>query len=159
MRPHVVKGVEQNMCARLFYVVAIAMCPGDFVTLTAASPQPCQPQGLQGTRTESGSSDDVRLGLLLPMSGWPAGRFIAGAATLAIEHVNSDRTLMNGRRLTFLWEDSGCRWPPLVFFMQHQAHSYTSKRGRTPPTPLTPTPPAPFVSQRDQRGLCDERAA
>ena len=48
----------------------------------------------------------MRLGLLLPMT--PAGKYIRGAATLAIAEINADPSIMQGRRLEYLWADSGC---------------------------------------------------
>jgi hypothetical protein len=51
----------------------------------------------------------VRLGLLLPITGWTAGRTILGAATLAINEINSHPNgLMQGRRVEFVYEDDGC---------------------------------------------------
>ena len=57
---------------------------------------------------EPAGTDIVRLGLLLPMSGWSAGKFITGAATLAIADANSAGILPPGRRLEYAWQDSGC---------------------------------------------------
>ena len=51
----------------------------------------------------------VRLGLLLPMSGWAAGLLTVGAATLAIADINANPTLLPGVRLEFKWRDDGCR--------------------------------------------------
>ena len=43
------------------------------------------------------------------MSGsWDAGKRVAGAAALAVERVNADKTLLPGRRLEYSWADSGC---------------------------------------------------
>jgi ABC-type branched-subunit amino acid transport system substrate-binding protein len=51
----------------------------------------------------------VRLGLLLPITGWTEGRTILGAATLAINEINGHPNgLMQGRRLEFVYEDDGC---------------------------------------------------
>ena len=45
----------------------------------------------------------------MPMSGsWDAGKRVAGAAALAVERVNADKTLLPGRRLGYSWADSGC---------------------------------------------------
>ena len=55
----------------------------------------------------AGGEDVVRLGLLLPMTGWSAGKYIAGAATLAINKINEDQSLMRGRRLDYIWANSG----------------------------------------------------
>ena len=61
---------------------------------------------LAGDRQE-GSEDVVRLGLLLAMTGWSAGKYIVGAATLAIKEINEDPSLMQGRRLDYIWANSG----------------------------------------------------
>jgi ABC-type branched-subunit amino acid transport system substrate-binding protein len=55
----------------------------------------------------------VRVGILLPLSGsWPKGdqrgRTIAGAAMLAVQDVNSDLSLLDGKVLEYSGEDSGC---------------------------------------------------
>ena len=51
----------------------------------------------------------VHCALLLPMSGaWPVGRYIAGAAALAVTRVNADTKLLHGRTLRYSWADSGC---------------------------------------------------
>ena len=43
------------------------------------------------------------------MSGaWPGGPRVAGAAALAVERVNADKTLLPGRVLEYSWADSGC---------------------------------------------------
>ena len=43
------------------------------------------------------------------MSGsWDGGLRIAGAAALAVESVNADKSLLPGRKLTYIWQDSGC---------------------------------------------------
>ena len=43
------------------------------------------------------------------MSGsWDVGKRVAGAAALAVERVNADKTLLRGRRLEYSWGDSGC---------------------------------------------------
>ena len=43
------------------------------------------------------------------MSGsWDVGKRVAGAATLAVERVNADQTLLPGRRLEYSWANSGC---------------------------------------------------
>ena len=57
-----------------------------------------------------GEADDVvELGILLPMTGsWPVGRTIAGAAALAVERINTDASLLRGKRLKFTWLDDGC---------------------------------------------------
>ncbi len=64
---------------------------------------------------ELGNNTVIRLGVLLPMSGsWAAGRTIAGAASMAIERINSDPTLLGGARrrrpvvAELKWLDSGC---------------------------------------------------
>ena len=43
------------------------------------------------------------------MSGsWDSGRKTAGAAALAVERINADKTPLPGRRLEYSWADSGC---------------------------------------------------
>ena len=39
---------------------------------------------------------------------WDRGRKTAGAAALAVEQVNADKSLLAGRRLEYCWADSGC---------------------------------------------------
>ena len=34
----------------------------------------------------------------------------AGAATLAVEHINNDPATLSGARLELTWRDSGCRF-------------------------------------------------
>ena len=48
----------------------------------------------------------MRLGLLVDMTA--AGKYIRGAATLAIAEINADPSIMQGRKLEYLWADSGC---------------------------------------------------
>ena len=44
-----------------------------------------------------------------PMRGsWNGGLKTAGAAALAVERVNADKTLLPGRILQYSWADSGC---------------------------------------------------
>ena len=51
----------------------------------------------------------VHLGVLLPMSGsWKRGRTIAGAATLAVERIKLDASLLPGLRIQYEWLDAGC---------------------------------------------------
>ena len=53
--------------------------------------------------------DPIHFALLLPITGiWPVGPQIAGAAALAVEKVNKDESLLNGRVLEYSWADSGC---------------------------------------------------
>ena len=43
------------------------------------------------------------------MSGsWDGGKRVAGAAALAVERVNANKSLLPGRRLEYSWADSGC---------------------------------------------------
>ena len=43
------------------------------------------------------------------MSGiWYAGLWVAGAAALAVDQVNADKTLLRGRVLEYTWANSGC---------------------------------------------------
>ena len=43
------------------------------------------------------------------MSGsWDGGKRVAGAAALAVERVNADKSLLPQRRLEYSWADSGC---------------------------------------------------
>ena len=39
---------------------------------------------------------------------WDRGRKTAGAAALAVEQVNADKSLLAGRRLEYSWVNSGC---------------------------------------------------
>ena len=50
----------------------------------------------------------MRLGLLLAMTGSAAGKYYAGAATLAIAAINADPSFMKGRRLEYIYADAGC---------------------------------------------------
>ena len=51
----------------------------------------------------------VRVALLLPMTGAsPRGLRTAGAAALAVNQVNADKSLLPGRILEYRWADSGC---------------------------------------------------
>ena len=51
----------------------------------------------------------VNFALLLPLSGaWTGGQRFAGAAALAVNRVNADKSLLPGRVLAFEWADSGC---------------------------------------------------
>ena len=68
-------------------------------------------------KDEAGQGDKaiIRIGVLLPMTGsWASGRTIAGAASMAIERINSDPTLLGGGRrrkpvvAELKWLDSGC---------------------------------------------------
>jgi ABC-type branched-subunit amino acid transport system substrate-binding protein len=60
-------------------------------------------------RLQADSDDGVlRLGLLLPLTGWSAGRYIVGAATLAIEDINNS-PLLQGRCVDYAVEDEGCK--------------------------------------------------
>ena len=60
-------------------------------------------------RLQADSDDGVlRLGLLLPLTGWSAGRYILGAATLAIEDINNS-PLLQGRCVDYAVEDEGCK--------------------------------------------------
>ena len=51
----------------------------------------------------------VRLGFMLPMTGvGQVTQSIVGAATLAIADINANPSFMRGRRLEYIWADSGC---------------------------------------------------
>ena len=50
----------------------------------------------------------IKLAVLHPMTGWKGGPRIAGAAALAVEMVNADKTLLPGRVLQYSFADSGC---------------------------------------------------
>ena len=55
------------------------------------------------------AEEPVNFALLMPFSGSSdIGKFIAGAAVLAVERVNADKALLRGRRLEYHWADSGC---------------------------------------------------
>ena len=58
---------------------------------------------------KSNGDEDIVLGLLLPFSGErPIGRYIAGAMTIAVEVINNNDTLLPGRNLSFVWNDTEC---------------------------------------------------
>ena len=51
----------------------------------------------------------IRIAILIPMTGeWAGGRMIAGAASLAVNQVNADKSLLPGHMLEYSWADSGC---------------------------------------------------
>ena len=51
----------------------------------------------------------VRFALLIPISGPnKQGLWIAGAAALAVEKINTDSTLLHEKRLEYSWADTGC---------------------------------------------------
>ena len=55
------------------------------------------------------ATSELRLAVLLPITGsWPVGAGLIGAVALAVEAVNSDSRILNGRRLSFVWGDDGC---------------------------------------------------
>ena len=55
------------------------------------------------------ADEPIHFALLMPFSGlWDIGRRIAGAAELAVERVNADKSLLPGHRLEYRWADSGC---------------------------------------------------
>ena len=57
----------------------------------------------------SSATSELRLAVLLPITGsWPVGAGLIGAVALAVEAVNSDPRILNGRRLSFFWGDDGC---------------------------------------------------
>ena len=56
------------------------------------------------------AEEPIHFALLIPCSGsWVPQN--AGAAPLAVERVNADRTLLPGRRLEYSWANSGCSAP------------------------------------------------
>ena len=55
------------------------------------------------------TDEPIHLALLIPFSGlWNMGNRIAGAAKLAVDRINADKALLRGRRLEYIWSDSGC---------------------------------------------------
>ena len=51
----------------------------------------------------------IQLAILLPVTGaWSTGSRVAGAAALAVEQVNADKTLLPGQRMVYSWADTGC---------------------------------------------------
>ena len=54
--------------------------------------------------------EPVHVALLLPTTGsWDVGLLVAGAAALAVNRVNADKTLLNGHMLLeYSWANSGC---------------------------------------------------
>ena len=83
------------------------------------------PSGARGAvpdrRTTAGETV-VRVGLILPMTGTPTSKHIAGAATLAIADINADPLLMQGRRLEYICADSGCNAITGVTAIQELLH-------------------------------------
>ena len=60
-------------------------------------------------RPPSFAEEPIHLAVLLPMNGsWGIGPRIAGAAALAVERVNAQKTLLLRRVLEYSWADSGC---------------------------------------------------
>ena len=68
------------------------------------------------------ADEPIHFALLMPITcaqsdvdsaygSWDGGKRIAGAAALAVERVNTDKTLLPGRRLEYSWEDSACSAP------------------------------------------------
>ena len=55
------------------------------------------------------AEEPIHFALLVPFSGaWNGGHRIAGAAALAVERVNADKSLLPGRWLEYRYADSGC---------------------------------------------------
>ena len=55
------------------------------------------------------ADEPIHFALLIPFSGeWNIGHRIAGAAELAVERVNANKSLLPGRRLEYSAADSGC---------------------------------------------------
>ncbi|XP_066919566.1 atrial natriuretic peptide receptor 2-like isoform X4 [Clytia hemisphaerica] len=51
----------------------------------------------------------VTLGVFVPWTGsWPVGKKLASAATVAIDDINNDTTLMKNEHLQFIWKDDKC---------------------------------------------------
>ena len=99
---------------------------------------------LQGYAEYPAPPGVVRLGLLLPMSGWSAGKYTAGAATLAIADINADDKLMAGRRLEYIWEDSGCSSSKGISAMSKLLERQSQLSGVSiPPAQSRPHPPGP----------------
>ena len=57
------------------------------------------------------------------MTGTAGGKYYAGAATLAINDINADLSLMRGRRLEYIWADSGCNSITSVEAAQELLHA------------------------------------
>ena len=53
------------------------------------------------------------------------GRRIAGAAELAVQQVNADKTLLPGHTLDYLWGDSGCSPKQALVAMGELLHDKT----------------------------------
>ncbi len=65
--------------------------------------------GVAGNLESSVPGASVRLGVLLPMSGsWRSGRTITGAASLAVERINRDASLLCGKTVEISMLDGGC---------------------------------------------------
>ena len=65
-------------------------------------------QGVASDAQTTGGEAVVRLGLLLALTGVVAGKYVVGAATLAIADINTDPSLMQGRKIEYIYADSGC---------------------------------------------------
>ena len=57
------------------------------------------------------------------MTGTPDGKYTAGAATLAINDINADPSFLRGRRLEYIWADSGCNSIAGVTAIQELLHA------------------------------------
>ena len=56
-----------------------------------------------------GAEESIHFALPIPLTGmWAVGLRIAGAAELAVNMVNADKSLLPGRVLKYSWADSGC---------------------------------------------------
>ena len=64
---------------------------------------------LESISCAAGEKLSAVLALLVPVSGvWSVGQHVAGAASLAVAHVNAQETLLPGYELEYKFADSGC---------------------------------------------------
>ena len=65
------------------------------------------------------SLKEFKLGVLVPYTydssrEYPAADAYASAVSVAVEKVNSDPTLLNGAKLTFVWNNTACNQTKMV---------------------------------------------
>ena len=68
-------------------------------------------RNVSGPATEENDIQDIYVLGMWPMEGpWSGGQGLIPAALMALEHVNSDPTILPGYRLNMIWNDSkvGC---------------------------------------------------
>ena len=108
MLPHIHVCAPVNACAGAFLCTHLCTCMArkEKVELTANS---VHWPGSTTIRPKGIAPGPVNFALLCPMTGsWAGGTRVAGAAKIAVERINSDKTLLPGREMKFAWRDSGC---------------------------------------------------